>query len=238
MAINIPEILLYNLISGIVKHIKIDIENHIGTPETSFLGIILKDIKDHKHDYYVEAVDIFSRKEDHPRALRVRLFFDAKEANIPTIHITMPQENEGNNSLGAGESDINYIDELDKTISPERERRFDTTFNAIITSDNHREVLIIYHVIRAMLVSALSEINIAGLENPKLGGQDIRLQEDIIPRNIYMRGISIGCSYEVEVPRFFSSKMISQLIINPGTPIDPNKPDMGLQSQVTLDNNN
>lgn len=238
MAIVIPEILLFNLISGIIKHVESDLAQHAADEQNSFLGRILNGIKDHKHDYFVEAKTLFTRKVDNPRAVRTRLFFDAQEANIPTIHITMPQENSGENSLGAGESHEFYSDDIHNTVSPERERRFDTNFHVIITSDNHREVLIIYHVIRAMLVSALSEVDIAGLENPKLGGQDIRPKEDIVPRNIYMRGISIQCSYQVEVPRFFDAQKISQLIINPGTPIDPSNPTSGIQSQVTLGDNN
>ena len=238
MSIVVPEILLFNLITGIIKHVETDLTTHAPDPENSFLGRILMGIKDHKHDYFEEAKVLFTRKNDNPRAIRTRLFFDAKEANIPTIHITMPQETSGANSLGAGESHEYYEDDVHGTVSPERERRFDTNFHVIVTSDNHREVLIIYHVVRAMLVSALSEVDIAGLENPKLGGQDIRPQENIVPRNIYMRGISIQCSYQVEVPRFFDAQKITQLIINPGTPIDPSNPTDGIQSQVTLGDNN
>ena len=219
----IPEILLYNLVRGMIKHVATDFATHQGDPENSFLGRVLMGIKDHKHDYFVEAKALFvERGDDNPRGIKTRLFFDANEAAIPTVHITMPQETTGQNSLGAGESGLNvYEDDTHKEFTPGRERRFDTNYHIIITSDNHREVLIMYHVIRAMMVSALSEVDIAGLENPKLGGQDIRPNENIVPRNIFMRGITLQCSYEVHVPRFFSSEQITTLIINPGQPIDP-----------------
>jgi len=220
----IPEVVLYNLITGMVNHVSADLESHSTDPENSFIGRMLMGIKDHKHDYFIEAQSLFSRRDDNPRKIRTRLFFDAQEAHIPTIHVTMPQENSGQNSLGAGEyghEDYTYTNSLNNEESPARERRFDTNYQILITSDNHREVLIIYHIVRGMLISALSEVNIAGLENPRLGGQDIRTNENIIPSSIFMRGISLQCSYDVLVPRFFSSQQISQLIINPGTVIVP-----------------
>lgn len=233
MAIIIPEIVLFNLTQGILNFIASDIET-APDPSKSYLARILEGVRDGKHDYLVEARNLFSRKQDNPRQVRTRLFFDAQEANIPTVHITMPSETSGEDSLGASESEHIYADPIEGTYSPQRERRFNSTFHVIISSDNHREVLIIYHVIKSMLVSALSEVDIAGLQNPKLGGQDIRITENLVPPNIFMRGISLECSYDVEVPRFFTSEIISQIIINPGTPIDPTPSTLGIQSQVTV----
>lgn len=240
MAMILPEILLFNIVESALKHLADDVQAAQNNSTTSFLYRIFNGIKDEKHDYYKEALDLFGRKKDHPRKIRSRLFFDAQEANIPTIHITMPQEQnaEDHNSIGVGEDpEDTFIDQGAGEHTPNRTRFFNSTFHVIVTSDNHREVMIIYHTIKAVFISALSEINIAGLENPKLSGQDIRPKEDIVPRNVFMRGMGISSSYEVTVPRFFNPTTINEIILNPGTPINPNPSQSGIQGQVTLDDN-
>lgn len=240
MAIIVPEIVLFNVVEGLLKHVKQDIADNAADETNSFLYRILQGVKDRKHDYYVEAKNLFSREEDNPRAIRTRMFFDAQEANIPTVHITMPQEQyaQNENSIGVGEDPKDtWYNSATNEITPSRERHFDTTFHVIITSDNHREVLIIYHVVKSLMIAALSEINLMGLEDPKLGGQDIRPKEDIVPPHIFMRGVSVNVSYDVTVPRFFPEELIRQLIIT-GVPVDPSQPTNGIQSQVTLDDDN
>jgi hypothetical protein len=104
------------------------------------------------------------------------------------------------------------------SLTPSYERRFDTTFQIICTSDNHSEVLIMYHAIRAGLISIFDTISLSGLENAKISGQELKIKSDLVPENIFMRGIGIASSYEVKVPRLWSEQKIVDLFICPDQP--------------------
>lgn len=236
MAILVPEIAIFNTMNSILKFIEVDYQQNAADHQYSFLYRILGGVVEGKHNYYDEAVDLFiGRGEDHPRRIKARLFFDAQQASVPTIHVTMPQEMQAgtDNTIGVSEDpNETYTNPNTGQVTPNRARSFDTTFYVVVSSDNHREVLIIYHVLQAALISTLAELDLMGLDDIHLSGQDIQLNENIAP-NIYMRGIGLKFTYDVSVPRFFAQQLISTLTFT-GLPTDPNQPNIGVQSQVSL----
>lgn len=218
MAVTIPELTLFKIIDGLIKYIKIDWESNVDKSNTLIHHVFNGLIHD-KKNYYEQAIDLFTRKVDNPRKVDVRLFFDAERAKIPTIHITMPSDNDGENSIGVGEDGSpQMMLETQTTHQPMYDRRFDTTFQVICTSDNHAEVLIMYHMIRAGLISIFDTISLAGLENAKLSGQELRIKSDLVPESIFMRGIGIGCSYNVIVPRWWTEQKIIDIFLCPDGP--------------------
>lgn len=215
MAILIPELSLFRIIEGLIDHIKVDWESTANKPDTMIYQVFNGLLHD-KKDYYQQAIDLFTRKIDHPRKVSARLFFDAERAKVPTIHITMPADSDGENSIGVGESGMpESMLEGATSLTPIYERRFDTTFQIICTSDNHSEVLIMYHMLRAGLISIFDTISLQGLENAKMSGQELRIKSDLVPENIFMRGIGITSSYEVKVPRWWSEQKIVDIFLSP-----------------------
>jgi len=207
----IPEIQLKAFLDELLEFIKEDFNSHTNENDT-LLAIMLKGNKIGDFDYFTEAKDLFLREADHARPVTTRLFFDRDKANLPSMHINLPSEQPGPDGIGvdAGFNE-NEINSLGDEIKVVYNRAFQSVYNIIITSDNPFEVLIIYHVIRALIVSFFDSLELIGFRNPKLGGQDLILNEMNVPNNIMVRAISISSFYEVPIPSGFSDKIVKKL---------------------------
>lgn len=220
MGIIIPEVQLCNVLVTVVSHVKADYEKNQtdSTPEQSLLYRYFHGTVDHKKNYYDEAVDLFTRGVDHPRRIDVRMAFDAKRAPIPTVHITMPSDQSGDNSLGVGETSDTEI--VEDQIVVNYERRFNTEYQIVCTSDQHSETLLMYHLIRAALISTFDAFSMAGIENIRLSGQELKINPDLAPSHIFMRSIGVSFSYDVVVPRWWNEKLINDIVVGKLTHIN------------------
>lgn len=218
-AVSVPELKLYQIINALLSEVSEDYNRQVDKTKTLLHHLFGEATRLGKYNYLDQAVSLFvDRKDDNPRKVNLRLMYDAAKAGMPTMHITMPSENEESNTIGVGESgheDSVIVDELSRTITPKYNRRFRTTYHIVCTSDSSQETFLMYHVLRAVIISALDYIDLAGLKDPKLSGQDIRQQDHLTPNHIYMRGVGLSCLYMVEVPRYFDTKIISNLILSP-----------------------
>lgn len=213
--LQIPEILLYNVIDTILKTIRKDLLDNVEEKNTIFYKLFYgTKFENLNLDFYSNAKDIFSRDKSHPRFLDLRMFFNADRANIPTIHLNLPSESDIGGGVGvdAGYNGTNY-DPISQTISQNHTRTFNTIYNIIITSDNSDEVLIIYHALRAFMVSLLDIIDLNGLRNPKLGGADLQINPELIPPHIFIRAISLNCFYELTIPSLIKEQIINKIKI-------------------------
>ena len=211
--IHIPEIKIYQLVTGMLLHLKTDYDAAVDK-STTMLYKILNGINHYKKDYYNEAIALFTRGEDDPRKIKVVQFFNAERSNMPTVHITLPQDMSGENSLGGEASEVDEETVGADTYHRARmERRFDSLYHIVITSDNAAEVVLMYHTIRAMLISAFDTISLIDMENPKISGQDLNLRDYLVPSGVFARGIGLQASYEIQVPRWFNEQQLSDIII-------------------------
>lgn len=219
MAIIIPEIILINIVDSLLNKVKVDFEENQNnnTPTQSLLYCYFNGLTHYKKDYYIEAVDLFTREVGHPRIIDTRLFFDAGRAIIPTIHITMPSDQTGQNSLSFGESGSHVKAREDGSYSNIYERRFDSQYQIVCTSDNHSEVLLMYHLLRAGMISVSDTISFEGLENLKISGQELKINPEIAPNHIFMRSLSVTFSYNVEVPVWWTNDLIQEICIGDAT---------------------
>lgn len=221
-ALVIPELTLQKIIDALLLKIKLDHEANVGDVTKSLLYRYFNGLTDHKKNYYTEAVDLFTREKEHARYIQTRMFFDASRAKIPTVHITMPSDQQGQNSIGVGEyGHVDHVIDQDGERSMEYERRFDSQYQIVCTSDNHSETLLMYHTIRAGLISVFDSLSINGLENAQISGQELKINPDLVPNHIYMRAIGLRCSYDIKVPRWWSQTIISEIIIGDITPTIP-----------------
>jgi len=216
----VPEVTLYNLINGLLNELDKNWNNTQDKTKTH-LYRFWNGVIDTKYDYYKEAVHLFaSRDIDNPRKVACRLFYDMERASLPTMHITMPSDLTGDNSIGVDQSGLAseiFVDANAGEITPTLARRFDSQFYIICTSENNREVLLMYHTLRAMIISSWHVLEHSGLQNMKISGQELKINETNVPNHIFMRGIGIMSSYDIRVPSAFPLPLITQLILNPGT---------------------
>jgi len=214
MALQVPEVTLRKLIEGFLLHIRNDYNANLADTTKSLLYAYFTGINDNKKNYFDEAVDLFTRTPDHARYIETRMFFDAQRGIIPTIHITMPSESVGMNSIGIGEGGDEGHRIVDGTdIFVQYERRFDTQYHIVCTSDNHSEVLMMYYLLRAGLISVLDSVALEGLENAKISGQELKINPDLVPNHIYMRSIGLSFSYDELVPRWWTDSLVTDICV-------------------------
>lgn len=218
MSLIIPEIQIKRVIDACLLFVKQDYDN-ASDKTTTLLYELLNGLLYDKHNFYQLGVDLFTKVYGDPRKIETNYFFNAERVFVPTIHITLPNEISAINGVGIdngfNSSIINETSERDCY-----NRTFQTTYNIIITSDNKMEVVMIYHVLRALLIAAFNDLEFAGLQNPQIGGSDLQLNPEIVPQNIFMRNITLQVIYDVKAPSFLTAETFIGLNSVIGTPLD------------------
>lgn len=210
----IPEIRLLDIYNNILNYVRSDYLNAGGDKSTSVLHRFFNGVTDGNYNYLEEAIDLFTRPNGHNRKPKVRLFFDREEASVPTIHLTLPGDMTRDNSIGVDEisnRDAFYTNE-DGSLSRTYAKRFSSDFHLVITSDNEREVMLMYHLLRGMTISAMDSFTTDGIQNVEINGRDLRINEELVPNHIYARNLSISLEYDIRVPKL--EKHIDRAIIN------------------------
>lgn len=190
MALILPEIALLKVLEGLLKWIKYDYEDRLAEEEVekSYLYRLFGGVEYNGFNYFEQAKELLTRDDLDQRKMSVRVFFDQSRAHLPTVHITLPGETEDLNGLG-----YNYDGE-------KFERKFSSRYSLIVTSDNYSEVIIIYYTIKALLTSGFMSLEEFGLRDIKIGGGDLQLNQDIVPQNVFYRGVFIDFFYEDCIP--------------------------------------
>jgi len=209
----IPEIQLLEIIDKLLNAVQADFKNK--TEKQTILSRLFEGRKVQKFDFFKQAQDLFiDRGVDHPRRIKTRIFFDASVAATPTIHITLPSEETGDDGLGVDAGFQPNISEKGQ-VTQVFNRRFDTLYHIVITSANTFEVILIYHLLKAMLITTFVQLEFAGLSNPKLSGQDLQIYQELAPPNIFIRGLGLRVSYDAEIPSLFSEDEIKEIFFEP-----------------------
>lgn len=208
----IPEITIHKVISGVVNFIKRDLRENL--KEKTYLYKLLKEKRVGDYNFFEQASEIFLRDKDKTNQLTVKLFFDSKRAEIPTIHVLLPSESTGQNGLGLdlGHVEPDY-DDLEGTQTPYFTRRFKTNYQVVITSNNSLEVIMLYHVLRSAVISSMNQFNFLGIENLALSGGDLNLHPDIVPATVFVRGFNMNFDYDVSVPDTQEYFMINDFFV-------------------------
>ena len=222
MGVLIPEMVLFGLIERSLEAVRVDFHQHPNEKNTllyAYFGEL--PIVKGKWDWFQQAKDLFLREEDHPRRIGTELFFNSERVSMPTVHITLPSEMGGNgDGLGIDEGYAeNIFNPQDDTIRVQYTRMFETQYQLLITSDNTLEVQLLYTLLRGMFIGLFAQFEFAGLRNPKLSGQDLRLDSSIVPEHIYTRALGIRAQYEVSVPNFFDQEVFRSIAIGTVLPI-------------------
>jgi hypothetical protein len=138
---------------------------------------------------------------------------------VPSIYIALANEQNGQNGMGLDQGYQQDLENEDGSTLPVFTRRKNTSYNIMITSDNSNEVVMIYHFLYALLTSLTPHLNMKGLENISIGGQDLQLRGDLIPKNIFMRALAINLQYETSVPDLSRNPTVGALFAS-GTPVE------------------
>lgn len=194
----IPEHILKSVIDGIVLTIQTDIKTVRDSKET-FLYRLFGDLGYGRFKYYEQALKLFSDDSAKSRKIRTKMSFDGELSQFPVMYVTIGSDTHNFGAIGVNEFDRIYGDK-DTRIYPEYAVRFTGESSIVIASDSVEETIILYHTIRAMLIACIDTMSLSGLENIQFGGMDIRTDEELVPKNVFMKAISVKYEYEVHTP--------------------------------------
>lgn len=213
----IPEITLYNYISNALDGIRKDFNENPQEETLLYKFFTKQDETEYPNkignfDFFTQAkrLIIDNYKNHDPRSIELRLYFDRERADMPTIHINLPAETVGSiDGIGvnADSDNVDYNDRRqDWALMLSRSN--DCQYNLICTSDNPFEVILMYNLLKAIFISTLPVVELHGLKNCKLSGQDLNIYSELVPANIHIRAFALSFIYETTVPETFRSKLI------------------------------
>jgi len=218
-AVLMPEIVLYNTLKSFFKIIKDDFSEQTEQEDTLLYKIFAKDncdndVKFENFNYLEQAIQTFVNKTPE-----VNLGYNMEVSAMGCVHILLPQETGKPMAIGADENyQPNIINSEETEYRAVFTQSFSSTYNLMISSENTFEVILIYNLMKAGLISLNAHLGLSGLQNPRIGGSDVTMQNDLIPPHIFHRSLTINFDYEVNVPNFFSRKIIKDFVAE-GTPI-------------------
>lgn len=209
----IPEIAMKNMLDAILLFIRTDYNNS-SDKDDSYLAQLLNGSREGKYDLYEQAVEVFiNRGINHPKELQVHHFFNSERASIPTIHIVLPDDVVGPNSLGVDEGYQDTVyNSISRTTKETYNRTFDTRLHMVITSDNSFEVITIYHILRSALISTFNDLQFKGFQNPKISGGDLQINPELVPEHVFFRAINLDFLYDVAGPSIFTLETYGDFI--------------------------
>lgn len=150
------------------------------------------------NNFYKQAVAMFTRDERNKRQLTVNMGYNLERADVPKIHILMPNDSKGSFD-SIGKEDQSEYDVETTTLVKSKVQTSRTVFTLMITSDNMSEVILIYYFLKAMFLVYNEHFELMGFKNLQLNGQDITLQDDLAPANIFHRSLPLDFEYESKI---------------------------------------
>lgn len=218
-SIIMPELILNNSLKSIFDFFKKDyLEDSSQNKDKNYLYFFFKkdefqtDMKFNTFDYFHEAVDLFVEK-----SVQINMGYNMEIADMPSVHILLPNETSRFLTIGGDENYQEPMIEIEEDIlnsssieytTPIFTQTFDSNYNIMITSKNMFEVLLIYNLLKTSFLSLYEHIELSGLRNVKLGGQDITIQSDLVPTHIFHRNLTLSFFYELDSPRNFKEQII------------------------------
>lgn len=199
--IRVPEFILHTHVENLINFVRLDYADNIADLTQSFLYKLCHNQVFQRYNYFEQAKDIFvNRTIGDPKYLEVDLMFNTSRDTPPMIHVTCPSETPGQNGLGNDAGYLgneSYIGADTYTYSSEiYTRRYKGTYDLVIVSDNSNECVAIYHILKALLVSTLTQLSILGLENVQINGNDLTPYAELMPKTMYMRTLRLNLEYE------------------------------------------
>ena len=216
-AIVIPERIIYNTLETIKKIIQENIVETVGNPKDSILYRMLGEdadgqaIKINNYNYFEQAKKIFSK----PQFLSVNFGYNFQVAKDLSLHILLPSESACEGSIGIGEG---YISEEENDSNGKKKVRntltqmMECNYQIMITGDNSNEVGVVYNILKSMLLILSPHLELLGLRLPKISGNDIVMQDDLIPVAIFHKVLNLSFKYELTVSKLLCEDIIKNFV--------------------------
>lgn len=211
-----PEIIIYNVLCSIISLLRNDLKENSVDSSTILYKILGVDENNSKvqmnfYNYYDQAKKMLSKEQN----FSVNFGYNQEVAQFISLHIILPSE-QGKIGIGADEG---YIEEDITDANGEVIKKqqyytqvFESTYQIMITSNNSLEVNITYNILKSMLLMLTSHLELMGIRTPSLSGNDIVMQDNIIPIPIFHKVINLSFVYEHNVPKLVQNEIVKKIV--------------------------
>ena len=214
----LPEFVIQRTLVTIVKMLRDDLEENKGDETKSLLYKILgldeqgQALKLNLYDVFKQAKKIVQTKQN----LSVNFGYNQEVANIISMHILLPSE-QGSMTIGADEGyleDDVFDDDGNKIgVQQYYTQTYESTYQIMITSNNSAEVNVVYNILKSMLLMLVPHLELMGLRLPTLSGNDIVMQDDLVPVPIFHKVLNLSFKYEHNVPKLTQESIVKQFYV-------------------------
>ena len=214
----LPEFIIQRTLVTIVKMLRDDLEENKGDETQSLLYKILgldeqgQALKLNLYDVFKQAKKIVQTKQN----LSVNFGYNQEVANIISMHILLPSE-QGSMTIGADEGyleDDVFDDDGNKIgVQQYYTQTYESTYQIMITSNNSAEVNVVYNILKSMLLMLVPHLELMGLRLPTLSGNDIVMQDDLVPVPIFHKVLNLSFKYEHNVPKLTQERIAKQFYV-------------------------
>ena len=214
----LPELVIHRTLVTIVKMLRDDLEENNGDETQSLLYKILgvdeqgQALKLNLYDVFKQAKKIVQTKQN----LSVNFGYNQEVANIISMHILLPSE-QGSMTIGADEGyleDDVFDDDGNKIgVQQYYTQTYESTYQIMITSNNSAEVNVVYNILKSMLLMLVPHLELMGLRLPTLSGNDIVMQDDLVPVPIFHKVLNLSFKYEHNVPKLTQERIAKRFYV-------------------------
>ena len=207
----LPEFVIHKTLVAIVKMLRSDLAEHAADDTQSLLYKILgtdeqgQPLQLNLYNVFKQAKKIIQTKNN----LSVNFGYNQEVAQIISLHILLPSE-QGKMAIGADEGYLSddIVEDGEKTrVQNYYTQMYDATYQIMITSNNSAEVNVVYNILKSMLLMLVPQLELMGLRLPTLSGNDVVMQDDLVPVPLFHKVINLSFTYEHNVPQ-----MVQQLV--------------------------
>ena len=207
----LPEFVIHKTLVAIVKMLRADLAEHAADDTQSLLYKILgtdeqgQPLQLNLYNVFKQAKKIIQTENN----LSVNFGYNQEVAQIISLHILLPSE-QGKMAIGADEGYLSddIVEYGEKTrIQNYYTQMYDATYQIMITSNNSAEVNVVYNILKSMLLMLVPQLELMGLRLPTLSGNDVVMQDDLVPVPLFHKVINLSFTYEHNVPQ-----MVQQLV--------------------------
>lgn len=207
----LPEFVIHKTLVAIVEMLRADLAEHAADDTQSLLYKILgtdeqgKPLQLNLYNVFKQAKKIIQTKNN----LSVNFGYNQEVAQIISLHILLPSE-QGKMAIGADEGYLSddIVEDGEKVrVQNYYTQMYDATYQIMITSNNSAEVNVVYNILKSMLLMLVPQLELMGLRLPTLSGNDVVMQDDLVPVPLFHKVINLSFTYEHNVPQ-----MVQQLV--------------------------
>ena len=207
----LPEFVIHKTLVAIVEMLRADLAEHAADDTQSLLYKILgtdeqgQPLQLNLYNVFKQAKKIIQTKNN----LSVNFGYNQEVAQIISLHILLPSE-QGKMAIGADEGYLSddIVEDGEKVrVQNYYTQMYDATYQIMITSNNSAEVNVVYNILKSMLLMIVPQLELMGLRLPTLSGNDVVMQDDLVPVPLFHKVINLSFTYEHNVPQ-----MVQQLV--------------------------